>query len=382
MFYFDPESFFFPAIPDWDDPIFLSTIMSDFSGAQVASSSSSQPVLHTNGDGLLEDPFSTPTSTPFASSSARPQNQIEGHNQLHPSLRQPRYPNPVPEYLMDSSAPFLPSTLLKHHAPGSPASLSSTEEVEMMSRYNMDGESPPSAASTPALLHPSLRYTAARATASPASAEESAGEQEPSEIDEDSEQEVIFAPNKRKRKGGLATHEPPTKRARLQRTTKNLANEKLKIKSDSPPPRRFFASRPVQEVQPPKPIVKPKPRTPTPPKEKPSPSAKPGFPYWGAEHSANPPLFVSTPIERREHGLHTLMDPPAGEKPAYTWIIIIKHAILGCPDKRLTIDGIYEQIMGRFEYYRDKNGKCDKGWKVCSLRLGDAYLAYHPFRTL
>jgi hypothetical protein len=75
--------------------------------------------------------------------------------------------------------------------------------------------------------------------------------------------------------------------------------------------------------------------------------------------------LVSTPIERREVGLHTLVDPPTGERPAYNYITLIKHAILGCPDKRMTIDGIYEQIMGRFEYYRDQNGKCDKGWKVC-----------------
>lgn len=88
-----------------------------------------------------------------------------------------------------------------------------------------------------------------------------------------------------------------------------------------------------------------------------------GYPYWGAEHSDQPPSYVSTPILRRAQGLHTLKDPKPGERPPYNLRTLIKMAILGCPDQRLQIDQIFEQIMGRFEYYRLAESKKSVGWK-------------------
>jgi hypothetical protein len=93
-------------------------------------------------------------------------------------------------------------------------------------------------------------------------------------------------------------------------------------------------------------------------------STKPGYPYYGAEHSANPPPFVSTPIPCPDIGLHALVEPEGDERPGYNYTTLIKCAILGSPAKRLTIDEMYEQLMGKFEYYRKNDGKTDKGWKV------------------
>jgi hypothetical protein len=104
-----------------------------------------------------------------------------------------------------------------------------------------------------------------------------------------------------------------------------------------------------------------------PPIKESDPTKRPGYPYWGAEHAANPPPCVSKPIPAPEVGLHKLVDPPPGERPGYNYTTLIKHAILGSPQKKLRIDDILEQIMGRFEYFRNAEQKLDKGWKVCIL---------------
>lgn len=108
------------------------------------------------------------------------------------------------------------------------------------------------------------------------------------------------------------------------------------------------------------------------PKEPPDPTKKPGYPYWGAEHAANPPPFVSQPIPVPKIGLHQLEDPLPGERPKYNYITLIKSAILGSPNKKLRIEDILEQLMGRFEYFRNAEQKLDKGWKVgISPYVGD-----------
>ncbi|PVG00508.1 hypothetical protein CPB86DRAFT_729255 [Serendipita vermifera] len=119
---------------------------------------------------------------------------------------------------------------------------------------------------------------------------------------------------------------------------------------------------------------------------------EPGYPYWGAEHSPHPPPFVSFPIPKPEIGLHMLVDPyeeklafqearrakASGEvgpvlddgeddKPGYSYVVLIRHAILGSPKKKLTVEGIYQQLMGRFHYFRVRDGKTEKGWK-CTVR--------------
>lgn len=180
--------------------------------------------------------------------------------------------------------------------------------------------------------------------------------------------------NKRKRAN---KEKKPTKRARARGgRTKRIAIPDYS--SQSGEASRAQQSSPLSEVnksptRPPvtMPVPLP-PRIPLPivvtntslSKEKTDPTKIPGYPYWGAEHAENPPPFVSQPIPEPACGLHQLKDPPPGERPPYNYTTLIKHAILGSPQKKLRIDGILEQLMGRFEYFRNAEKKLDKGWKV------------------
>ncbi|EPS94871.1 hypothetical protein FOMPIDRAFT_1133561, partial [Fomitopsis schrenkii] len=57
-----------------------------------------------------------------------------------------------------------------------------------------------------------------------------------------------------------------------------------------------------------------------------------------------------------------LCDPASpGEKPNYPYPTLIRAAILGSPRKALTLQGIYDALEGRFDWFR-KNRK-DKAWK-------------------
>ncbi|KAF8629957.1 hypothetical protein AX17_005523 [Amanita inopinata Kibby_2008] len=58
--------------------------------------------------------------------------------------------------------------------------------------------------------------------------------------------------------------------------------------------------------------------------------------------------------------LDCLPDPPPGRKPAQPYPILIKLAIYGSPQKKLTLKGVYSAIENRFEWFRNQpNG----AWK-------------------
>ena len=66
--------------------------------------------------------------------------------------------------------------------------------------------------------------------------------------------------------------------------------------------------------------------------------------------------------EDEEVSLYTLEDPLDGEKPGWPYPTLIKLAIYGSPNKRLTLQEIYAAVENRFKWFRDSP---DKAWQVC-----------------
>ncbi|KAA1067678.1 hypothetical protein PGT21_014182 [Puccinia graminis f. sp. tritici] len=75
----------------------------------------------------------------------------------------------------------------------------------------------------------------------------------------------------------------------------------------------------------------------------------------GSSNSAMNPI----PISMRPD-LANLKDGPDGPngKPGYPYVVLIRYAILGSPNGKLTLQELYETIMDRFPYYRTAG----KGW--------------------
>lgn len=60
--------------------------------------------------------------------------------------------------------------------------------------------------------------------------------------------------------------------------------------------------------------------------------------------------------------LHALPDPPDGGRPTQPLAILMKLAIYGSPQQKLTLREIYAALENRFEWFRQNTH--DQSWKV------------------
>ena len=112
----------------------------------------------------------------------------------------------------------------------------------------------------------------------------------------------------------------------------------------------------------------------------PSPSGEPSAPFVRETTPHLRQMLGLGPDD--EISLNALVDPPAGEKPNYPYPTLIKLAIHGSPNKRLTLQEIYIALEERFEWY--KINSQDKSWQVSLVTIlaGIRPLKLTPLRHL
>lgn len=120
--------------------------------------------------------------------------------------------------------------------------------------------------------------------------------------------------------------------------------------------------------------------TPTPPPNDNLPSYQGEAPIPARPHSHIPPPVVYPPLldvtnpeaylrqqlnipRQRAVDLNYVRQPPRRSKPNHPYPDLIKLAIFGSPRKALTLQGIYEALINRFDWFHDHADEL--AWKVC-----------------
>jgi hypothetical protein len=95
-------------------------------------------------------------------------------------------------------------------------------------------------------------------------------------------------------------------------------------------------------------------------------------------HLPRPTLRTPPPTEAEQYLRHqlglphdkpvdlwALKDPPSRQKPGQPYPNLIKLAIFGSPNKKLTLQEIYKALIDRFEWFKDNSN--EMAWKVCPI---------------
>lgn len=82
--------------------------------------------------------------------------------------------------------------------------------------------------------------------------------------------------------------------------------------------------------------------------------------------------------------LESLLDPPAGARPTLPLRLLIGLAIYGSEQKSLTLQGIFDALAARFEYFREQDSAGHPSWRVSPqhgtrpLILKTFFVEVHP----